>query len=393
MRIFCFDVVRFIAVLLIILAHVESRLFRYSWPYEFDYFVYSVKLQSFYRLGVPLFIMISGALVLNKNINASKTYNGSVLYRNSRYYSLLKKTFHFIILALFYTFITNIIGYCFIGAQDWTLYSNNTLNLFDSVRYSLLHNCILFGQDINYASHMWFMFCIINLYVFSPFIAKLLSILTDKEILLFIFLCLIFNFLPKTLEFFTVDGIKHNASIFSLLFCDFSGIYLCYFISGYLIFKSYRTRVLFYLKDNLNVSQCNIKRALFFIIIFLFSFLLHNFLIVKFPIWADASTGYGSLFVYFNSIFLLLVLTETSYLFFYIRNLIIIVSRLSFGIYLIHYLVLLLLLYFVLKFDSFVTESSFIFIFLLCFLLTFIFSFLYSFFCSKFGIFRYFVTT
>ncbi|MCL2280556.1 acyltransferase [Candidatus Saccharibacteria bacterium] len=74
-RIYFLDYARAFAVLLVVLCHVAERAFDVG---QSHWFIYTF-IHNFGRLGVPLFLMISGALQLRKSVTPGEFYKKSLL--------------------------------------------------------------------------------------------------------------------------------------------------------------------------------------------------------------------------------------------------------------------------------------------------------------------------
>lgn len=201
-RIFWLDAARAIAIILVVFTHAHERAG-----------IHSEMLRSFFysidRLGVPLFFMISGGLILPKlaNCNLLEFYK--------------KRIPQFVILLVVWSIITNCIKYFVEGKGFW-----------ESLTLSAVNNNGIYPSNYGGASQMWFMYSIIQLYLIAPFLAKLLNKASNKEIIVFLLVCILFNQFKHTATFFGGDwGALHRMGT------DFTGPYLIYFIIGYLIIE------------------------------------------------------------------------------------------------------------------------------------------------------------
>ena len=91
-RIYSYDIIRIIAVLAVVTIHSSANLLTKC---EFGSYNFTIGnlLDSISRLAVPLFLMISGALMLNedRNIPAKKFFRSAA----NIYFLLLKEWYHF----------------------------------------------------------------------------------------------------------------------------------------------------------------------------------------------------------------------------------------------------------------------------------------------------------
>ncbi len=136
-RIIELDLLRVVAIFLVILQHSWSMLGLDSAADGMQYHFY-----RFAIIGVPLFVMISGSLLLRKEMPVKL---------------FLKKRFTRILLPfVFWTTIVYVIS-CFLGRYD------DVHNLKEAL---LCYVPYFFGNKIN--SVYWFMFMLIGLYLLTP---------------------------------------------------------------------------------------------------------------------------------------------------------------------------------------------------------------------------------
>ncbi len=213
------DITRSFAILCVILCHVVELtyvLFEYSLP-PMGIFSEIVIFSSFTlgRLGVPLFLFISGYLLLGRDYQTK-----NILYFwKTRWLHLLSTTELWIV--LFYLLPC--------------LYGKKNFHFFAFIKQ------LLFLEPCDY-SHMWYMPMILGLYLFLPFSALVLQ-QTKPHVLLFpaivSFICLFM--LPVANVMLTSLG---HSPISASLSLDFSGgIYGFYLILGYLVYQDAFRRI------------------------------------------------------------------------------------------------------------------------------------------------------
>lgn len=201
-RVFWLDAARAIAIILVVFTHAHERAG-----------IQSVMLKSIFysvdRLGVPLFFMISGGLILPKLANCDLL-------------SFYKKRIpQFIILLVFWSVITNCIKYYVDGGGVW-----------DSLKTAFISNNGIYPNNYGVASQMWFMYSIIQLYLVAPFLAKMLHKASNKEIVIFLLLCVLFN------QFYsTVNSFGGDWRALHRMGTDLTGPYIVFFVLGYLIIE------------------------------------------------------------------------------------------------------------------------------------------------------------
>lgn len=149
-RIFWLDVARAVAIILVVFAHCHEILnfvlFTQTPIPSVDVWKASL-CYSFSRVGVPLFFMISGALILKKQLaNTSNCH--------------IKRILMFVILGVVYSIICNAI---------WDYY--NTGKLINALWGAIKKYNFILTNDLGIVGQLWFFRGIIPLYLAAPFIA------------------------------------------------------------------------------------------------------------------------------------------------------------------------------------------------------------------------------
>ncbi|MDO4747310.1 MAG: acyltransferase family protein, partial [Candidatus Saccharibacteria bacterium] len=169
-RVYYLDVLRVIACMAVILIHASA-------PYlgkdlgSFNFWVGNV-LDSLSRIAVPLFVMISGALILNEKY----AYKSEKIKKH-----IIKLAVFFIFWSAFYTLIFGIIYKIVVGES-----------------IDVLDIALTF---IKGHYHLWFIYLIIGLYLIVPLLRLWVKKENKKYVQYFIILSLIFAFLlPQIIE-------------------------------------------------------------------------------------------------------------------------------------------------------------------------------------------------
>lgn len=167
------DIARIMAAFAVVLLHVAgARLIREDIG-GFN-FIWAAVFDCAMRWSVPLFIMLSGMLFLNRH----KKLNVKALYT--------KNALRLVTAFLFWSFVYNL--YTFYAA------------------YRSIPQAVLAAvKNVhNGAMHLWFIFVILGLYIVLPFVKRMCEGLTKREAEGFILLGMLVTFLPKTLSSFSV---------------------------------------------------------------------------------------------------------------------------------------------------------------------------------------------
>jgi len=274
-REYSFDVMRVIAMFMVITIHV-SNIYSRSYGVISDWsYLFSLIYNTITRVSVPIFFMISGALLLDKKFNKKK------------YIERIKR---FLIVIIVWDLVYLIWDYFVLG-----------------MTYSPLYK--LFIEP--FRAHLWFLYSIILLYVFQPLLRKILSINKKFNIVLFI-LWLVFC----TLSMFN----STIASFFSL----FSN--MGYFVVGKYLYD--------YVKKN-DLSKFNIIMIVMMILSFAGSIYLNSFASEKYNMFYNMFLAYRTPYIILASLLFFILI----YNLFHdkkVNKYIVILSEVSFGVYLIH---------------------------------------------------------
>ena len=302
------DVARTIAILMVLLIHTVEDL-EYSIILNNNLHISNIKwfietlLFIIGRIGVPIFCMLSGALMGKRKIDNLKEH-----YKY-RVFSMMRVTIIWMIIyrILFYF-----------------LYDKNQelLNI-----KNIIKELVLFNPST--ANHLWFMPMIIGIYIMMPFINKFIQNLNNSELYIFICLNIVFFFFIPTINLIlkTTGIININDSIFTSIDYNFlGGPYLNYYIVGYMI----TNRNMFS-----NVSRLKLKTIS--IIVMLIA-VLSQFNIYDNNVKINANFfWYDSVYIYVISICCFLLIIKKSYEFPNgLSKIFLNISKFSFGIYLIH---------------------------------------------------------
>ena len=211
-RIIQLDIIRTIAILCVVLCHSTENIYSLT---RSGYDALSIQSRFFMfsmftlgRVGVPLFLFITGVLLLKKEINTDNDI-----------FSFYKKN----LLPLLITYLIWIIIYniYFVITKQYDLTSVKKV-----IEEILIINKVPMA-------HMWYMPMIITVYIGIPFIAKIIKTFSYKSISIMLVLLFIwYSLTPSIVTFLNLINIndipeyKYNISYFGALY----GLYI---ILGY----------------------------------------------------------------------------------------------------------------------------------------------------------------
>lgn len=203
-RNYTIDTLRTLATLLVILLHVSAGYVitgKNNLSFDTSFWIGNI-VDSFSRICVPLFVLISGMFLVGRNETIKQSYQK----RASRILiPLISWTIIYILFRVSLSFITG-----------------NPIDI-----KSLLGSVIL-GKPYY---HMWYLFMIIGLYLITPILNNSISNVSRNTLWTVAILLLLFGMLNSSYDKF----LNNNVS-FILWFVN----YLGYFILGYLIQDSKR---------------------------------------------------------------------------------------------------------------------------------------------------------
>lgn len=203
------DCLRVLACILVVLIHVTSIYINRYFVEDGIYFLIGNLYDSFSRVAVPIFVILSGRYAIEDSRNLKKI---------SYYFKIFKKIY---IPTLIWSFIYLISSYFFIYNRDW----------------SIPIRALLEGVPFY---HMWYPYMCIVLYLLTPYLIKIRIRYGDRFLLKigisFLFLGIFLSFLQEYLlkiDFYNRDDyLRYLKYIWYYNYFKFI-LYLGYFILGY----------------------------------------------------------------------------------------------------------------------------------------------------------------
>lgn len=169
----------------------------------------------------------------------------------------------------------------------------------------------------------------ITLYILSPYISKLVTACSDNELLVYILICIVLNQTAKSYEIF-----MGQSTLLNTLYKDMTGACLSFFVFGFWYCRKY------------NNGERNIKNMLIGAIVFVAT------VFVKLYVETDLNRIVWN-YNWYNTSITIALSSFGAFVFLYeltkklnAPSWIIFISKLSFGVYLIHYGILLAFAYY-----------------------------------------------
>lgn len=210
------DVLRIISIFCVIVIHVASKLWK-TVPILSAEWIAFTAIDSLCRFAVPVFVMVSGMFMLSPE----KDRGLKDLYLKK----ILRILTCFIFWSAFYVFIENF--------SEMILH--RSVPNIDCTK--------IIEQFISGKYHLWFLYMIVGLYIVTPLLRKI--VLNKKDMLYFLMIwfvfCIIKNcmpFIPKYRDLLsgTFDAFKMSIAI------EYSGYYvLGYYLHNYTISRKMKT--------------------------------------------------------------------------------------------------------------------------------------------------------
>lgn len=291
-RDYTLDLIRLISIFLVVVIHISNYYNRYLDDMNSSSYFIATLYNSFARISVPLFFMISGSLVLNEDLKERK---------------LIRKISHFIFVLIVWTVIYLIFDLAF---MQKTFTVSEIMNLiFEPLK-----------------PHLWFMYAIIALYIVTPFTQLLVQNMDEHLENVFILLWSSFTGGVQLLRI-VFEHFNLNADItYSIPFVQ-GTYYLGYYMVGYILYNRIKSG------KKISSTPYMILYMLSMMFIFLGTYLMSNYEEVYF----------GDLLTYRN---LFVILASTSFFLVVLKNVRITIPKLQsiltkispnlFGVYLFH---------------------------------------------------------
>ncbi len=208
-RDFSLDLIRLIAIIGVVAIHVSNYYCRNIFEYRSSGYAWALFYNTISRVSVPLFFMISGALMLNRDVSVKKLRN---------------RILHFIMILVVWTIIYWFTDYFMMGYRF-------TVNEYFNIIFEPIK------------APLWFMYAIIGLYLALPFTRILIKNMTEKMENYFMIMWLIFfggkQVLVPVLDHFDITvALKYPIPIMQGTY------YLGYFMIGAILYKRARNHSL-----------------------------------------------------------------------------------------------------------------------------------------------------
>lgn len=213
------DLLRVIACFLVILSH-SCDPFVGQFDNNHTEFLTGALIGSFVRSCVPLFVMISGVLLLPVNTDMRTFY--------------AKRTKRLFAPFVFWSLMLPVLYFLYVNSGIHIV--NPNLILEDHTLTKTLQKLYLFIFNFNYdTTPLWYLYMLIGLYLFTPIISAWLKQASKQDIRLFLCFWLVSMCLPYLQMLAPLVGYAGNFGSMGLLgVCDWNAYGMFYYFSGFL---------------------------------------------------------------------------------------------------------------------------------------------------------------
>ncbi|MFN9530295.1 MAG: acyltransferase [Cyanobacteriota bacterium] len=199
------DILRISASFAVVWLHTSAYVVTQTEGLSFNWWVGNIA-DSLSRWCVPIFVMVSGALMIPR-LGAST--DNSLKFYVTRIKKLLPAT---ICWSIFYI---------------WLVYRQNIGENFVAIIKSIATGTPYY--------HLWFLYMIFGLYIFAPFIAKFALNSSDTDLSVFLLSAFTLTFIESSVRILAGKG--------SSTFLSFFIEYIAYFVAGYFLYYRFHLEI------------------------------------------------------------------------------------------------------------------------------------------------------
>jgi surface polysaccharide O-acyltransferase-like enzyme len=321
-RIVWADLLRFIAMFMVIAVHCTdpfniSPIARTNPEYNF----WGTAYGAFLRACVPLFVMLTGMLLLPIKIDSSSFYK-------KRLMRIIPPFLIWSVLYNLFPWFTGVLKLDSSVITDFFVYAgdNPSQSFSDSLKNILMIPFTFTAYD----THMWYIYMLIGLYLFMPILSAWVEKATAKQLRFYLLIWMLSLFLPYMYKYFSeyVFGASAWNPRFDL-FYYFAGF------NGYLLLGYYLSKY-----NNLSLIKTLIIGFLFFVVGYTITY--KGYLgMVSNPMSTEEDIElfflYGTPNVLLMTIAVFIMIQKIRINSAFIQNILKNLTKLGFGIYMVHY--------------------------------------------------------
>lgn len=208
-RIIYVDILRIMSIVSVIILHITADILTRTNNFDTASWWVSNVFNSVTRFAVPVFFMISGAMILRLNMKSYKDF-------------YLKRVWPLVISLVSWSLLYGLYYQYYIVRSPMTVYE-----FLRSFAYKLI-------SDGNYV-HLWFLYAIIAIYITVPMMLKLVKACSEKDLRYFLTLWFIVSVVYRFVSEFVMKTTSQSIYISFFDIPLFTG-FLGYFILGYYLY-------------------------------------------------------------------------------------------------------------------------------------------------------------
>ncbi len=217
-----FDIMRIVAILAVVMIHVAAELV-IAFSKETTNFIVGNILDSISRFGVPLFVMISGALMLNEKKEITIP-------------TALKNAGRLLILLVIWSLVYTVLFEIILPKSQASYFVLDKANFWNSFIYGYFH--------------LWYLYMLIGLYLITPILKRFVNKANADVVGYFILLSLVFQFIVPLINLWIpADSVFDIGKFTDMFFMGFVSKYTTYYLLGWYITNieiSKKNRVIIY---------------------------------------------------------------------------------------------------------------------------------------------------
>ncbi len=199
-RIVHYDLLRIVAAFSVVMLHSAAQ-FWYTIPVTQTEWKIANCYDALFRFGVPIFVMLSGALFLGREIEVKRLYK----------HNILRLLIVYLVWSVIY------------GLFDYTKYNLTEIN-----------GQALVQEVIGGRYHLWFLPMIIGIYMLLPILQLWVCSAKEKDLRYFLLLFFVVKILGQTISVLIENEVVHYLlNIFNASELQMVCSYIGYFVLGY----------------------------------------------------------------------------------------------------------------------------------------------------------------
>lgn len=206
-RLLSYDYIRIVAMLLVLLVHVSAYVV-IQYPTGTEFVVGNV-FNGLSRAGVPMFVLLSGALLLDER----RSLDTKKFYKKTLAFMIFLTIGWLLFYGLFYAVVLP-------GLKD------------ETVPKGAFRDFLLTFQGSDYP-HLWYMFLVIGMYLLIPVLRLFVKKENKNYVIGIIVACVVIQFLSKLMDLFTRGSVINVSEFVAKFHMESATGYMGYLLLGW----------------------------------------------------------------------------------------------------------------------------------------------------------------